>query len=75
MKQLTKSQATSIETRLKDIIGYTESIATLTRRMQGDKCYVNDQFLQMLADDAHSITYLVNELKSFHAFIKMGEST
>ena len=52
-----------LKIRLTNIIESTERIAKLTARMRKDSSYINDQYLQMLKDDAKSIIWVVEEIK------------
>jgi len=47
---------------LECIIDYVEGIATLTRQMKRDDRYINQQYLQILADDAGAIKSIVNHI-------------
>ena len=64
MKELTSTQRIAHRTRLQDITGYCKGIELLTKHMKKDDVYVNAQYLQCLEDDANSIIYLVEKIKS-----------
>ena len=57
-KQLKANQQADLEC----IIDYAKGIAMLTRQMKRNDRYINQQYLQALADDADAIKFIVNRI-------------